>query len=274
MLEIKVNHIAQVGRCQAEQQGEPQLLPVKTIKNSPGMVRFKEAAQFIMEMMPRKSCGEAGANPKYWLEIKDPKHRDRVSLNGLDAQSGALSAWQEDANSKVGLFPWIDQHPDVEINTLKNKPKHPLSQDVGYINYLSSDQAANYRVTLSQGEWKVGGKLLDTTHLPGKAGMEGHAAIVVHRDGNIFVHPYEKGKWQHTSTTEGKPVLSAGMILIAQGKAKSFHLDSGHYMPQRPQLEHLLARLAAQGVNIDELDIHAKSIAQGDIKALVRKYSG
>ncbi|MBK5528898.1 hypothetical protein JFT91_15055 [Pseudomonas sp. TH08] len=274
MLDIKVNHIAQVSGHPVEQQDDSPSLRVKTIKNSPSMMRFKETAQFIMEMMPRKSCGEAGANQKYWLEIKDPQHRDRISLNGLDGQSGALSAWQEDANSKTGLFQWIDQHPNVEINTLKNKPKQPLSQDVGYINYLSPDQATDYRVTLSQGEWKEGGKLLDTTHLPGKTGMEGHAAIVIHRDGNIFVHPYEKGKWQHTSTTEGKPVLSAGMILIEQGKAKSFHLDSGHYMPQRPQLEHLLARLVAQGVNINELDIHAKSVAQDDISALVSKYSG
>lgn len=274
MPEIKVNQIAQVSGYQAEQQGESQSLPIKTIKNSPNMMRFKETAQFIIEMMPRKSCGEAGANQKYWLEIKDPNHRDRISLNGLDAQSGALSAWQEDVNTKTGLFLWIDQHPDVEINMLKNKPKHPLSQGICYINYLSPDQATDYRITLSQGEWVIGGKLLDTTHLPGKAGMEGHAAIVIHRDGNIFVHPYEKGKWQHTSTTEGKPVLSAGMILIEQGKAKSFHLDSGHYTPQRPQLEYLLSRLAAQGVNISELDIHANSIAQDDINALVRKYSG
>ncbi|WP_350616104.1 hypothetical protein [Pseudomonas sp. HY7a-MNA-CIBAN-0227] len=273
MLEIKVNHIAQVSVHQAEQQDKPPSLPVKTIKNSPSMMRFKETAQFIIEMMPRKNYGEAGASQKYWLEIKDPKHRDRISLNGLDAQSGALSAWLEDVNNKTGLFQWIDQYPDVEINTLKNKPKHPLSLDVGYINYLSPDQATDYWVTISQGEWKTGNKLLNTTHLPSKAGMEGHAAIVIHRDGNIFVHPYEKGKWQHTSTTEGKPVLSAGMILIEQGKAKSFYLDSGHYIPQRPQLEHLLARLAAQGVNINELDIHAKHIAQNDIKALVRQYS-
>mgnify|MGYP001575651223 CR=1 FL=1 len=116
MPEIKVNQIAQVSGYQAEQQGESQSLPIKTIKNSPNMMRFKETAQFIIEMMPRKSCGEAGANQKYWLEIKDPNHRDRISLNGLDAQSGALSAWQEDVNTKTGLFLWIDQHPDVEIN--------------------------------------------------------------------------------------------------------------------------------------------------------------
>jgi hypothetical protein len=58
MLEIKVNHIAQVSGCQAEQQGEPPTLPVKTVKNSPSMMRFKETAQFIIEMMPKKVVGK------------------------------------------------------------------------------------------------------------------------------------------------------------------------------------------------------------------------
>ncbi|MFF7062411.1 hypothetical protein [Pseudomonas sp. NPDC008258] len=274
MLGVNIKYIAQVGGCRAEQQYELSSLPVKAIKNVPNMMRFKEAAQFILEIMPNKNRGEAGVHPKYWLEIKDPKHRDRITLNGLDAQSGALSAWQKDANCKIGLFQWIDQHPNVEINALKNKPTYPLSQDVGYVNYLSADQVADYRVELSKGEWKAGGKLLDTTHLPGKAGMEGYAAIVIHRDRNIFVHLYEKGKWQHTSTTGGKPVLLAGMIFIEQGRAKSFHLDSGHYMPQRPQLENFFARLVEEGVNIGELVIHAKSIPQADISALVTQYSG
>lgn len=274
MLEGKVNNILPVGGCQVEQRGESPSLPVVSVENSSGVMRFKECAQFITSIMPRTSCGEAGATERYWLEIKDPKHRDRISLVGHDSKSGALSAWKEDTTNKAGLFEWMDQHPDVEIRHRENDPKLPLSQHLGYVNYLTKNQATVYQVALSQGEWKTGeGVLLDTTHLAGKAGFERHAAIVIHRDGTIFVNPHETGKWHHTSTTGGRPVLAAGMILIEQGEAKSFHLESGHYDPKRPQLEHLLARLVAGGVNIEKLDIHAKAVTQDDVKSLVRQYS-
>ncbi|MGO4320288.1 hypothetical protein [Pseudomonas sp. KB_12] len=272
MPEINVSGIAQVSMRQAEWHDEL-ALPVVMVKNTPSVMRFKETAQFILQLMPRKNYGETGVDPKYWLEIKDPKHRDRISLNGLDGQSGALSAWKEDTSSKAGLFQWIDQHPDVKVNQLKEGPKHPLSQNVSGINYVSVEKAVDYQVTISQGEWKIGGELLDTTHLTGKPGMEGHAAIVVHRGGNIFVHPYEKGKWQHTSTTAGQPVLAAGMIRIEQGRMKSFHLDSGHYAPLLPQLRNILIRLSAEGVNINDIDVYAKHMSQDDVKVLVSQCS-
>lgn len=273
MCRVKTSPVAQACSFQSEKPSERPQLPVKAVKNSPSVLRFKETARFIMDMMPRKSSGEVGVNRKYWLEVKDPKHRDRVSLSGFDGQSGALGAWKEDVSSNCGLFDWIDQHPDVEINTIKSAAKYPLSEKVGYVNYLSADQATHLQVTISQGEWTIDGKLLDTTSLPGKRGVKGHAAIVIHRDGRIFVNPHEKGKWHHTSTTEGRPVLSAGMILINQGQARSFHLNSGHYLPQKPQLENFLAQLKAHDVNISQLNIHARRIAKEDIKALIEKYS-
>ena len=238
-----------------------------------GVAKFRQVAEFVTGLMPKKSNGEVAAHPKYWLEIKDSDHRDRVSLNGFDLKSGALGAWQADGNTKFGLFQWIELNPDVEIDILEGGVKHPLSQKLDYINYLDSNQSLNYRIDISQGEWKQGGTLLDTTQFQGKEGMSGHSAIVIHRDGNIFVHPYEKGKWQHPSTTDGKPVLSAGMIKIKLGKAKSFHLDSGHYMPQLPQLEHFLERTVAKGVDISQLEIHAKHIARDKIDGLIRQYT-
>ena len=271
-MQVKADKINPVAAYEEARRRESSPL-VKAANGYPGLMRFRAQAQFIIDRMPKKNQGEAGVHPSYWLEVKDPKHRDRISLNGLDSQCGAFGAWREDDEGELGLFQWVDKNPHAEVKQFKDGPTHPLSQGLGYINYLSPSQAASYRVDISKGEWKAGDVLLDTTHLQGKPGMDGHAAIVIHRDGNVFVHPYEKGKWQHTSTTQGKPVLSAGMIRIEQGKVKSFHLDSGHYVPQLPQLEHFLARMARRGVNISEIDIRAKHIAEDQIEALVSRYS-
>lgn len=273
MLTINRSNVNAVANGQEAPRSEP-LLPVKEVKNSASLMRFREAAGFIARMMPRERGGEAGVDQKYWLEIRDPKHRDRISLNGLDSQSGAFGAWLEADNSRLGLFEWIDQNPDVEVRTLKDGPKHRLSESIGYINYLQPSQAAKYRVDVSCGQWTTAGALLDTTQLPGKRGMEGHAAFVIHTDGEIFVHPYEKGKWQHTSTTGGRPVLSAGMLAIEQGKAKSFHLDSGHYTPGLPQLKNFLEKMVEKGVNVAELDIHAKGVSADKIRALIDSCNG
>ncbi|MFD1968802.1 hypothetical protein ACFSJ1_06860 [Trinickia caryophylli] len=167
------------------------------------------------------------------------------------------------------LFEWIDRHPEVEVSTLKGGPKHPFSEKVGYIHYLQPSEAARYRVDISCGQWTTGGALLDTTQLPGKSGMKGHAALVIHANGEVFVHPYEKGKWQHTSTTGARAVLSAGMVAIEQGKAKSFHLDSGHYMPGTPQLKNFLEKMVEKGVAVAGLDIHAKDMSRNEIEALI-----
>ncbi|MBE4085715.1 hypothetical protein HJ107_02475 [Vibrio parahaemolyticus] len=249
---------------------------VKSVSNSDttqGSYKFRQIAAFITGLMAKKNNGEASVHPKYWLEIKDQMHRDRVSLNGYDLKSGALGAWMADSNTKLGLFKWIDQHHNVEIEIIKGGLKHTLHQKLDYVHYLNPHQSLEYRIDILDGKWMKGNTLLDTTQLQGKSGMKGHAAIVIHRDGNIFVHPYEKGKWQHTSTTGGKPVLSAGMIKIENGQAESFHLDSGHYMPKLPQLENFLSRVAAKNVDLSQLEISTKNINQDEIDTLINKYS-
>ena len=104
MLNVKVNNTLPVGGRQVEQRGVSPSLPVVSVENSPAKMGFKGCAQFITSIMPRASCGEAGTTKRYWLEIKDPKHRDRISLVGHDSTSGALSAWKKDTTNKGGLF--------------------------------------------------------------------------------------------------------------------------------------------------------------------------
>ncbi|WP_163835618.1 hypothetical protein [Spartinivicinus ruber] len=256
---LSVRHVSNTDKCLSSSPTPK--LPID---------RFRQAAQFVTNLMPNKSNGEAGVKPQYWLEIRDPKHRDRLTLNGFDIQSGALAAWKQDVNTKLNLFDWVDQHPESKISTLKDNPKYVLSEKLQNINYLTPQQSLIYSIVLSDGKWMQNDSILDTTHLAGKEGMEGHAIIVVHKDSSIYVHPYEKGKWQHTSTTNGQPVLSAGMIKIEQGKATSFHLDSGHYTPSLPQLKNLLILLAKKGVDIHSIDIHAKKIDQFDIINLLK----
>ncbi|WP_157645188.1 hypothetical protein [Burkholderia ubonensis] len=246
--------------------------------NTKGVTRFRKMADFIVKLMPRTSKDELGVKPQYWLEMRDIEvgRRDRMSLNGLDAKSGALAAWKNDTSTKQNLLEWMDNNPTAHIKPLADSEStYPLSEKLCRINYLSACESLDYRIEItSNGKFaKSDGTLLDTTHLPGKAGMAGHAAIVIHRDGNMFVHPYEKGTWQHTSTTRGAPVISAGMLKVERGEAKSFHLDSGHYAPTLPQLKVFLARLSKEGVNIRKLEIHAKNIDRDTIESTVDKCS-
>lgn len=90
MFIFKSNPIDQACGSRAGKLSEQPQISVKTVKNPQSVMHFKKTAQFIMNMMPKKSRGEAGVNPQYWLEITDKKHRDRISLNGFDVQSGAL----------------------------------------------------------------------------------------------------------------------------------------------------------------------------------------
>ncbi|MBF0312682.1 MAG: hypothetical protein HQK52_04660 [Oligoflexia bacterium] len=90
------------------------------------------------------------------------------------------------------------------------------------------------------------------THIAGsKYGQ--NALYAIDENGELYVSTYSRvGSFHHSSILGGKPVLSAGMITIVQGKIVKITNESGHYKPTNDQLVAAVRALRAKGYDIQK----------------------
>ena len=114
-----------------------------------------------------------------------------------------------------------------------------FSQQKGVV-YLDRHERTQYKLNIREDVIYQGNDSLpfDTTNFKGK--LQGYAAYVVDKKGNIYVGEHKTGTMHHSSFVAGSSVISAGMIKVKKGKISAINHHSGHYIPKKENLENFL----------------------------------
>ena len=170
------------------------------------------------------------------LEARDPKHRYLKEVNK------AHSDWMRQ-ETNLSLFEWIDSQ-----DKYKTLP---------CVHYFSPNERNEYLVSIDNGLFKYrDGRKVDTSQSEAaleKSIPKGYGIIVVTPNGEVVVHDYKKGRLHHTSSTHGKPILTAGMAKIVKGELIELYVMSGHYMCEKSEYEEMIKFLIAN--NIGEINV-------------------
>lgn len=110
----------------------------------------------------------------------------------------------------------------------------------------------------------------NTAHDPRYHGNNGVAGYCMTLDHNIFATKHHlvsprngmadrKRRFYHSSYVHGNDVVSAGAIMVDQGKLLMVDNLSGHYRPTPEKFMLVLRSLQAQGVKMDDVQVYLKT---------------
>ena len=138
----------------------------------------------------------------------------------------------------------MDDNPEVEV--IIDSGRYKLI-DIPRVEYLDekSEKYNSFKAFIRNGTFvRNNGQTVDTTHAKSKDKIyvpdDGYFIFVINKHKEIFIHEYVCEKYHHTSTTNGQPVFSAGMIKIASGELKGLSFASGHYQCGTIQVKNTL----------------------------------
>jgi hypothetical protein len=269
--------------------------------------KFKNAIEKVASFAPNTRKGEVGLIEHTKLEALDTgKHRIYSMLNMVHLD------WKNTAQQQAGFFEWLDKNPDHKIPTFdpakvieewkKNGEPgdagpHVWAREnldksaaaiVGYksvseieqTKFLSKKEINQYQAIVKNGVWHRTDEhstLIDTMCSPGKTNhaeyYPQHSVFVMHRDGKMYIHNYERNKMHHPMTTGGAPVLASGIIKIENGVATSFALISGHYRCGLAELDRVLKCMKDGKVNLKDMSISAPAVEDSEgLQQLLKKY--
>ena len=189
------------------------------------------------------------ACPEYLTEISDPEHRP-WSCGLFPKYATIFDEWKR-SDTDLDLFDWLKCEEGVKI-----------INDYGYdlcerVTYLDEESIKSYKITLNS-EGKLctcKGDLLDTCMYNTEERGSGWASIVEDIDGSIYVGNHAPGYLQHSSFTQGKPVLFAGEVYCVKGVIKKISNNSGHYRPRQLHTLQFINNLSKIGVQVCDLEI-------------------
>lgn len=269
--------------------------------------KLKSAIEKVISLTPNAKKGEVGLIEHTQLEALDlGKHRIYSMLNIAHVD------WKKTGQQQASFFEWLDKNPDHKIpifdpeKTVEEWKKHGQPGDAGphvwarenvdksaaaivrfqsvkeieQTKFLSANEINQYQATVKNGVWHRTDEQatrVDTLASPGKTNhaeyYPQHGVFVMHRNGDMYVHDYERNKMHHPMTTGGVPVLASGIIKIENGVATSFALISGHYRCGLVELDRVLKRMKDDNVNLQDMDIAAPAIKDTvALQQLLKKY--
>lgn len=175
---------------------------------SPASARWKNHLKFVKDHL--SSGNQCGLNPAYWLEAKDPKHREGKYL------AKKYDLWISEKHADKNFFSWLDEKEKTKKNIKKN-----------HLDYYGNErQRQQFKLGFKNGLIYCNGKILDTIMAKGKRPR--YFAFVVDENG-MYAAPHVSKKFHHSSFLAGSKVLFSGMIKIEKGKVRTLNNWSGHY---------------------------------------------
>lgn len=109
-------------------------------------------------------------------------------------------------------------------------------RDGKYVRIDSQNLFREYfgRIPLEDDEYL---KSIGFPSLPERQGKSCFSCFTIHKDGNLYIHPYRQDTIQHTFTTNGRSVAAAGLIILVDGKILHINNVSGHYKTPNQYIE-------------------------------------
>ncbi len=223
-------HLQKRGRAELEYGGLPSRV-----------VQRHHRQELVIAMSAQKGGRTLGQ--EYWLEKKDPLHRD---WSDPVLANSVVSDWKS-KSSFTSFLTYLETVEDQQI---------VISQtENARIRYFDAKQRENYRLDFQADEKNNvcilrNGALADTrgerTHFSG----EGYAIFVEDADGEIYIGSHVKGERHHSGFLAGGNVDAAGEMVIRNGKLIEIKDKSGHYHPSKRHILKLLQTLHLKGVDL------------------------
>jgi hypothetical protein len=176
----------------------------------------------------------------YLWEVRDPQHRDGLSLLRRRGKYEHMLLDHPHSPWKGRFWDWLE----------KETVKEPLSPGV----YLSSEERAKLLARFENGR-------LTMPALPNTEG-EVEMMYVVDSAGNMYIGQKRDGKgkdetsFNHAGFFGGGPVAAAGKILFIDGHVSAINDHSGHYRPGVCEMKIAAQVLERLGVPLDTVSIY------------------
>lgn len=147
---------------------------------------------------------------EYWLEIIDPCHRalDNEVVRWIDVCSRGLDT--------PPFFLWLEGQRGIDFKSIKVPSNKDLQETVAIVRdgkLFVLDQESNMQP-------------LTTIENPEQSNEQ---LFVIRTDGRILTRAASK-EFRHTSLSQGKSILGAGIIEVQNGVFRKILFSSGHYL--------------------------------------------
>ncbi len=175
----------------------------------------------------------------YIWEVRDNKHRDGLVLCRKRAKFEAMMLQGSKTISKTSFWDWLDRGTELSSTT-----------------YVSGENREEYRAIFENGRLVHPAKFADCEQC--------ELLFVIDEWGRIYVGLKEDAKdltkcnFNHASIFNGKPVASAGKLVLEHGRPVELLDHSGHYRPSIQQTGIAVRSLAEHGVDIEHLVVSMK----------------
>ncbi len=232
----------------------------------PGSVKFNAKASwgllkrgFRAGLIEGMNNGSARAMQGHFnLEALDPKHRFGNYLQTMHNEFKRLT--DENTSRKLSLFfIWLDEVSKNEPGIIRSKIGGGNPQNVenfirAGVQYLNGFQRKSYLLEVNSGRFVQNGKMFDTSKLStlSAGGTQGWAIYVISPAGNIYASAHKLSVFHHSSFLAGRPVLSAGEMMVKNGMLQLINPSSGHYKPTMEQFINGLKALDRSRVFLHE----------------------
>lgn len=158
----------------------------------------------------------------YFLEIIDPAHRELVSYK---------QKWDElSINEDFFVF--------LEIFSVTKKEKTFI--------FFNDYELKKRKLIINENKCKVFLKnkyiLLDTSL------YNDECLFTIDLNSNIFCFFQEKNKYNHISSSRGKPILGAGLIKAKEGIITEIGVVTGHYLIEKDKVRQILKIFISKGI--------------------------
>jgi hypothetical protein len=156
-----------------------------------------------------------------------------------------------------------DKTPVNPKFTTKEMLKSYVGEETGKIwgtkvKYLNPLERTALEVFVKDGKLiDISGKLYDTTTAKSVFGSgKGKAIFVMDESGKMYISQTQTvGKFHHSSFLSGKPVASAGEIVVENGKIIEISNRSGHYQPTQIINLQVINELKRRGIDTSNIKI-------------------
>ncbi len=197
-----------------------------------------EINQQLLEMMERRNTYKA-KNPEYVPGLS-PKH---LALSPDELLVDKIKLGQTPKNSKLRSLikkrELLDVNSEDKISDLRDKTI-----------FMSSSLRAQYRVHIHNGMFYHGNSSLNTASYKAHR-KRGYGAFTLNANGELSVFTHlGMGNVFHSTMNAGSPVVSAGELIITNGKLDVINTYSGHYKPTLFNIYRTLAYFLEKGVDL------------------------
>lgn len=163
----------------------------------------------------------------FWIEMLDPCHRMLANY---------WNKWK-DSGSNVLFFLWLEDQL--------------VDKNVQRINVISHPELEKYKVKVNSG--KIGTyNQHNTFQILSTNNNNKEYLFIIDLDNNLLLLEAKAGN-RHVSLSAGKPVMSAGNLLVNDGQISKIFFKSGHYFPTIESYKYTYEYLKTLGVDMDGL---------------------